>query len=40
MKEVISMSIKELDRLKVLEELDQKLINQKQDADFKGINTR
>ena len=40
MAEVISMSIKELDRLKVLEELDQKLINQKQDADFKGINTR
>ena len=40
MNEVISMSIKELDRLKVLDQLRMKLIKQKQAADILGLSTR
>jgi DNA-binding Lrp family transcriptional regulator len=40
MNEVISMSIKELDRLKILEELHKKQINQKQAADSLGLSAR
>lgn len=40
MNEVISMSIKELDRLKILDQLEKKLIKQGQAADFLGVSTR
>ena len=40
MHEVISMSNKELDWLRVIEQLAQKLINQRQAADILGLSTR
>ncbi len=40
MYEVISMSNKELDRLKIIEQLAQKLINQRQAANILGLSTR
>jgi hypothetical protein len=40
MNEVIFMSIKELDRLKILDQLEKKMIKQGQAADFLGISTR
>src|SRR5271170_7610624 len=40
MHEVISMSIKDLDRLRVIDQLAQKQINQQQAADVLGLSRR
>ena len=40
MNEVISMSTKELDRLKIMDQLSQKLITQRQAADILGVSAR
>jgi transcriptional regulator with GAF, ATPase, and Fis domain len=40
MYEVISMSNRELDRLKIIEQLALKLISQSQAADILGLSTR
>ena len=40
MKEAISMSIKELDKLEIVNQLCKKLISQKQAADILGVSAR